>query len=64
MKLIRLSKGVLIAIVAGIIVAAAAAVIATTAGDQQSDVPEDGNVTEGRHLTLDLNENLGLKENP
>lgn len=53
------------AIVAGIIVAAiAAAVISTTAGDLQPEVPEGGNATEGRHLTLDLNENLALKENP
>jgi hypothetical protein len=53
------------AIIAGIIIAAiAAAVIATTAGDQQTGVPEGGNAPEGRHLTLDLNENLALKENP
>jgi len=60
-----LSRGVLIAIVAGIIVAAvAAAAVATMSGDLQPSVPEGGNVTEGRHLTLDLDENLALKENP
>ncbi|MEM2140873.1 hypothetical protein [Nitrososphaera sp.] len=60
-----MSRGVLIAIVAGIIAAAiAAGVVALTAGDIVPGAPEGGNVTQGRHLTLDLDENLALKENP
>lgn len=60
-----MSRGTLIAIVAGVIVAAiAAGIIAVTAGDQQAGVPEGMNTTEGRQLTLNLDENLTLKENP
>ncbi len=59
-----MSRGVLIAIVAGIIVAAVAAgVIAATSGDQQEG-PENGDAPQGRQLTLDLSENLSLRENP
>jgi Flp pilus assembly protein CpaB len=60
-----LSRGVLIAIVAGIIIAAVAAgIVAATSGDKQQDVPENGDASQGRKLTLDLNENLSLQENP
>lgn len=52
-----MSRGALIVIIVGIIGA-----IAT--GEWQLDVSEDGNATEGRHLTLDLDESLVLKENP
>lgn len=59
-----MSRGALIAIVAGIIVAAVVAgVIAMTSGDEQKDVPENGEVAGGRQLILELNESLSLEEN-
>lgn len=58
-----MSRGVLIAIVAGIIAAAiAAGLIAITLGDMTQGSPEGENTTEGRQLTLDLNENLALED--
>lgn len=56
--MMRMSKGALIAIVAGIIIAAVAGIVAVTTSDQQAAGPEGG-----KQLTLDLNENLTLKEN-
>lgn len=53
-----MSRGAFIAILAGIIVAAAlAGVAAVITGDQQEVRPQGG-----KQLTLDLNENLTLKE--
>jgi hypothetical protein len=60
-----LSKGVRIAIVTIIVAAAIALGIgATTTDVQQQEVQESGDITQGKQLTLDLNENLSLKENP
>lgn len=59
-----MSRGALIVIIVGIIGAIATGIVATTTGEWQLDVSEDGNATEGRHLTLDLDESLVLKENP
>lgn len=60
-----MSRAARIAIIAGIIVAAiAAGIVATIAGDQQENIPENGDESEGRQLTLDFRENLTLKENP
>jgi hypothetical protein len=60
-----LSKGVRIAIVTIIVAAAIALGIgAITVDVQQQEVQESGDITPGKQLTLDLNENLSLKENP
>lgn len=54
----QMSRGALVAIVAGIIITAAiAGIAAITTGDKQAPGPEGG-----KQLTLDLNENLTLKE--
>lgn len=55
----------MIAIVAGCILAAiiVAGIVLGTADDPQRG-PEVKDTTEGRSLTLNLNENLALKENP
>lgn len=64
MNPIGMSRGALIVIVTGIIVAAIAAGVVVTTERGQPSVPEGMNTTEGKQLTLNLNENLALKENP
>lgn len=61
-----MSRNAMIAIIAGIIVAAAiAGVVAATAAPGAPPQQDNQTATSGsgKKITIDLNENLGLKEN-
>lgn len=62
-----MTRNAMIAIIAGIIVAAAIAGIVAATGmpnssSQQGNQTTSGTSGQGKKITIDLNENLGLKE--
>ena len=61
-----LSRNAMMAIIAGIIAAAIAGAVAATSAPvvpAQQNKQTTGTVDEGKKITIDLNEKLGLKEN-